>query len=144
MIRTETEYRNSLKKLKESEQVFRQQEASLAAEGLRPDQIKRAMDPSRVFLDQIKDEIATYQRLKEGEFDELHNLHGMGQMLIGIRIASGLSQRELAERLGVHESQVSRDERNEYYGVTVERAARVLDSMQAEVRSVVHLKETAA
>lgn len=143
MIRTDNEYRNSLKKLRESEQVFRQQEEKLVAEGLKPQQIKRAMDPSRVFLDQIKDEIVTYERLKEGEVDELHNLHGTGQMLIGIRIASGLSQRELAERLGVHESQVSRDERSEYYGVTVERAARVLDSMQADVRSVVRIRETA-
>lgn len=143
MIRTDIEYRNSLKKLRESEQVSHQQKEKLIAEGLKPQQIKRAMDPSRVFLDQIKDEIATYERLKEGEVDELHNLHGTGRMLIGIRIASGLSQRELAERLGVHESQVSRDERNEYYGVTVERAARVLDCMQADVRSVIRIRETA-
>jgi len=39
----------------------------------------------------------------------------------------------LAERLGVHESQVSRDERNEYNGVTVERADRILEALGVEM-----------
>ena len=60
-----------------------------------------------------------------------------GQLLVALRVAQGISQRELAERLGVHESQVSRDERNEYHGVTLERAQRVLDALGAEVRSMV-------
>ena len=127
MIQTESEYQDSLKKLAQSEELLCQQEASLKAEGLRAAQIKRALDPTRVFLDQIKDEVESYQRLKQGKFDELENLHGIGQMLIGIRIALGLSQRELAEKLGVHESQVSRDERNEYFGITVERASRIFE-----------------
>jgi ribosome-binding protein aMBF1 (putative translation factor) len=132
VIRTETEYQNSRKRLEQSGQLLRDQEAKLAAEGLRPAQIKRALDPGRVLHDQIKDEIDSYDRLKKGRFEELRNLHGVGQMLIGIRIAMGLSQRELAEKLGVHESQVSRDERNEYYGITIERAARILDSLGVE------------
>ena len=82
--------------------------------------------------EQIKDEVESYERLKKGRLDELRNLHGVGQMLIGVRVAMGLSQRELAEKLGVHESQVSRDERNEYYGVTVERAVRILDALGVE------------
>jgi ribosome-binding protein aMBF1 (putative translation factor) len=71
--------------------------------------------------------------LRRGEFDELHNLVGIGPMLIGARIASGLSQRELADRLGVHESQVSRDERNEYNGVTIDRAHRILETLGVNV-----------
>jgi transcriptional regulator with XRE-family HTH domain len=59
------------------------------------------------------------------ENDELRNLHGIGQMLISMRIAMNLSQRELAEKLAVHESQVSRDERSEYYSIAIERAARI-------------------
>jgi ribosome-binding protein aMBF1 (putative translation factor) len=133
MIRNETEYQNSLKQMEQSEQVLREQGKKLAAEGLRPDQIKRALDPSRVFHEQIKDEVESYERLKKGRFDELHNLHGIGQMLIGVRIALGLSQREFAEKIDTHESQVSRDERNEYYGITIERAARIFDAVGVEI-----------
>jgi len=43
------------------------------------------------------------------------------------------TQRELAEELGVHETQVSRDERNEYHGITVQRAATILDALGARL-----------
>ena len=63
----------------------------------------------------------------------------VGQLLVAARIAQGISQRELAERLSVHESQISRDERNEYHGVTVERAHRVLEALQMEIRTSVEM-----
>ena len=68
---------------------------------------------------------------------ELENLHGLGRMLIALRLARGLSQRDLAARLEVHETQVSRDERNEYHGITVERASRIMDVLKAHVRTTV-------
>ena len=46
----------------------------------------------------------------------------------------GISQRELARRLGVHETQVSRDERNEYFGITLERAAKILNVLNVRLR----------
>ncbi len=51
--------------------------------------------------------------------------------------ALGLTQRQLAEKLGVNESQVSRDERNEYPGVTLDRAARILKLWGVELRTTV-------
>jgi len=133
MIHTEFEYRETLKRIEQSEQAFRQEEARLKSQGLDRNQIKRMLDSSRFFLAQIKSEVETYERLKRGEFDELHNLVGIGPLLIGARIASGLTQRELADRLGVHESQVSRDERNEYHGITVDRANRILEVLGVDV-----------
>jgi hypothetical protein len=46
-----------------------------------------------------------------------------------------------AGKLGVHETQVSRDERNEYHGITLERAARSLDTLGADLRSRVELSD---
>ena len=137
MIRTESEYRETLKHIEQSEQAFRDEEARLKAQGLDRAQVKRMLDPSRAFYEQIRAEVNTYERLKRGEFDELHNLGGIGNLLIGARIASGLSQRDLAERLAVHESQVSRDERNEYNGVTVDRASRILEALGVEITTQV-------
>jgi transcriptional regulator with XRE-family HTH domain len=73
--------------------------------------------------------------LKRGEFEELENLRGVGHLLITSRIAQGISQRDLARRLGVHETQVSRDERNEYFGITLERAAKILDALNVRLRT---------
>ena len=41
---------------------------------------------------------------------------------------------DLAERLGVNESSVSRDERNDYHGITVERANRIVAALNGRVR----------
>ena len=141
MIRSEGEYKEAVKRVSEEEARLAQQEARLREMRLSAPEIKRATDPMRSFFLQLAEEVASYERLKRGEFEEIRNLQGLGNLLVGLRIAKGVSQRELAGRLGTHESQVSRDERNEYRGVTLERAARVLDALGAEVRSKVELTD---
>ena len=135
MIRNEKEYREAVESIGQEKDRLARQEAKLQDMGLEPDQIKRALDPMRSFHQQLEEEVASYERLKRGEFDEIENLRGLGLLLVSLRIARGLTQRQLAEKLGVHETQVSRDERNEYHGITLERAAKVLEALGVEVRS---------
>lgn len=137
MIRSETEYREAVKRIGEEAARLKDQELRLAELGLSREEIKRVTDPMRSFHEQLKEEVASYERLRRGEFQELRNFEAVGQLLVGLRLAQGISQRELAERLGVHESQVSRDERNEYHGITVERAQRVLEALGVEVTTTV-------
>jgi len=85
----------------------------LSEAGLSDEEIKRVIDPMESFQLQLKEEVEGYERLKRGEFEELENFRGFGHLLISLCIAQALSQRELAQRLNVHESQVSRDERND-------------------------------
>jgi len=135
MIRNETEYREAVKRVAEEQSRLKEQRAKLAETELSKEEIKRVLDPMRSFHEQLKEEVESYERLKRGEFEELHNFEGVGRLLIALRIAQGMSQRELAERLGVHETQVSRDERNEYHGVTVDRANKILEALGAEVET---------
>ncbi len=135
MIRNEAEYQEAVRRLAEEKERLTEHEARLKSMGLGADELKRALDPLRSFHLQLEEEVQSYERLKRGELGELSNLHGLGQALVALRIALGLTQRELAERLGVHESQVSRDERNEYHGITVERATRILDALDVRLRS---------
>ena len=141
MIYNEKEYAEAVGRITEEKRRLAQQKAELKSMGLGPDEIKRALDPMVSFHRQLEEEVHSYERLKRGEFDELNNLRGLGPLLVSLRIARGLTQRQLAEKLGVHESQVSRDERNEYRSVTVERAARILEALGADVRSRVELSE---
>jgi hypothetical protein len=137
MIRNETEYREAVNRVTEEEQRLAEQEKHLASTNLSKAEIKRAMDPLRSFHEQLKEEVESYERLKRGDFGEVHNFEGVGRLLIALRIAQGLTQRELAERLEGHESQVSRDERNEYHGITMERAGRILAALGVELRTTV-------
>ena len=137
MIRNENEYQEAVNRLREEAARLKAQKSRLQSMDLPKEEVKRVLDPIRSFHEQLKEEVASYERLKRGDFDELHNFDGLGQLLVALRIAKGLTQRELADRLGVHESQVSRDERNEYHGVTVERANRILECLQVDIRSEV-------
>jgi DNA-binding MarR family transcriptional regulator len=135
MIRNEKEYQEAARRLGEERGRLSEHRARLEAMGLDVDEVKRAIDPFRSFHEQLAEEVASYERLKRGDIAEIENLHGLGHALVALRIALGLTQRELAERLGVHESQVSRDERNEYHNVTVERASRILDALGVRMKS---------
>src|SRR5262245_34759429 len=137
MIRTDAEYKAARARLAEEKERLRQQEKELKSEGLDAAARKRVLDPLRSFPEQLAEEVASFERLRKGDVGELENLHGLGRLLIALRLARGMSQRDLAEKLGVHETQVSRDERNEYHGVTVDRASRILDVLQAHVRTTV-------
>jgi len=141
MIRNETEYKEAVRRIAEERTRLDEHRSRLEQTGLSVDEIKRVVDPMESFHLQLKEEVESYERLKRGEFEELENLRGFGHLLISLRIAKGLSQRELAKRLDVHESQVSRDERNEYYGITLERAMKVLEALQVRLRTKVELED---
>jgi ribosome-binding protein aMBF1 (putative translation factor) len=140
MIRSESEYQEAVKRLSEEQKRLVEHRARLKETGLTDEEIKRVIDPMESFYLQFKEEVDSYERLKRGEFEELDNLRGLGHLLIALRIAQGVSQRELAKRLEVHESQVSRDERNEYFGVTLERAGRILEALNVRLRTRVEVE----
>lgn len=135
MIRNEGEYRNAVQRIIDEEERIENERALLMEQKYTVEQIKRALDPVMSFHLQLKEEIESYERLKRGDLGELQNLHGLGTTLIGLRIALGLSQREFAAKLGVGETQVSRDERNEYHGITVDRASKILDVLGVTLSS---------
>ncbi|MBI4870794.1 MAG: helix-turn-helix transcriptional regulator [Candidatus Riflebacteria bacterium] len=135
MIRNEAEYQAAVQRLTEEETRIRDHEAHLSSLGLGADDLARAMAPIRSFHLQLQEEVSSYESLRRGELEELLNLYGLGRTLVGLRIALGITQRDLAERLAVHESQVSRDERNEYHGISVDRASRILDALGVHLRS---------
>lgn len=135
MIRNEAEYKLAVSRLKDERDRLADQRRRLAEMNLSEDEIKRVLDPVRSFHLQLDEEVQSYERLKRGDFGAFHNLKGIGQLLIALRISQGLSQRELAARLETHESQVSRDERNEYHGITLDRASKILDALGADLMS---------
>lgn len=135
MIRNESEYQEAVRRLQEERARLDNHKAHLEGMGLSDSEVKRAIDPLRSFHAQLAEEVQSYERLKRGDISELMNLHGLGRTLVALRIALGLTQRELSKRLDVHESQVSRDERNEYHGITVDRASRILDALGVRMHS---------
>ncbi len=129
MIRTESEYQRTLKQLEEGKTQLETQKSQLIEAGLTGDALERALHPLLSFRAQLEEEVLAYENMKRGDLGTLESLESIGRWLIGARIAKGWSQKELARQLGISEAQVSRDERNEYHGVTALRAQRILEAM---------------
>jgi hypothetical protein len=143
VIRSEKEYKEAVERLRQDEEVLALQKEKLEELGLSEEEVRRALEPMLSFRAQLEEEVEWYERVRRRDFGIIRDLSAVGTLLIALRIANGLSQRELAEKLGVSEAQVSRDERNEYHGITVDRAQRILDAMNETLTSRVEDKPLA-
>lgn len=84
---------------------------------------------------EIDREIADYDLLKSGSvtFAESYALADLPRILVQARIAQGLSQTELAERLGMKAQQVQRYEATEYMSASLARLIEIADILKVRV-----------
>jgi ribosome-binding protein aMBF1 (putative translation factor) len=96
-------------------------------------------DALRGQAETLRDEIKHYEDLRDGRINkrELGSLRDLPTALIEARIAAGLTQKALGERLEVKEQQVQRWETNLYSGVGVDRLQEVADALGMGVRETV-------
>ena len=140
MIKTEREYFEAKKRLEEEFRSIESQKIKMEQAEMSEEHISLALDPLASFAFQLQEEVEGYEKIKRGQFDILENLDGVGNMLVAIRIAKGVKQKELAKKLGVKETQISRDERNEYHGASIEKIQNVLKALDVSVRSEIKLR----
>jgi len=133
MIRTEAEHKEARRRLEQDQAVAERQRAALVSAGLTTEEVERAMQPLLSFQAQLVEEIAWFEAVRGRRIPVIRNLTQIGRLLVALRIAQGVTQRELANRLGVNESAVSRDERNEYHGITLERAQKIIEALGVAV-----------
>jgi transcriptional regulator with XRE-family HTH domain len=133
MIRNDSEFKESLVRAEAGRAHLLESEVQLRDMGLSAEEIARVLAPARGFQLKLDEEIAGYQCLKRGDLGPYRDIEHVGVLLIAARIAAGLSGRELAKRLSCHESQVSRDERNEYHGITAERVRQIAEAIGFEI-----------
>lgn len=80
---------------------------------------------------QLKEEVREYDKLKSGKFapPSIERLDQIAPFIVKLRIARGVSQTELARRLGVSKQVVSRHEEDAYQTATVNRLQEILDAL---------------
>jgi ribosome-binding protein aMBF1 (putative translation factor) len=92
-------------------------------------------------LADLREELAEYEALRSGKVRELElrSLKELPEALIRARIAAGVSQKELARRLGLKEQQIQRYEATRYAGVSLERVQAVADALGVQLHERVLL-----
>ena len=86
-------------------------------------------------LADLEAELREYEAIREGGFhlEELSVVAGLPALLIRARIARGLSQRELADRMGLKEQQIQRYEATDYATAKWSRIREVADVLSMEM-----------
>jgi ribosome-binding protein aMBF1 (putative translation factor) len=90
-------------------------------------------------LDDLKNDVLEYETLRAGGVRQrvFRWLRELPQALIEARIVARLSQRELAERLDLHEQQIQKYEATGYAGASLERIQDIADELGIEIEESV-------
>ncbi|MCP5116724.1 MAG: helix-turn-helix transcriptional regulator [bacterium] len=80
---------------------------------------------------QLEDEVLEYDKLRSGDLalPHIERLDEIAPFVAKLRIAKGVSQTELARRLGVSKQVISRYEENDYQTVAISRLQEILDAI---------------
>jgi ribosome-binding protein aMBF1 (putative translation factor) len=92
-------------------------------------------------LEILRAQLADYDALRSGQIAvlEVESLRELPEALIRARVAAGLTQRELAARLGLKEQQVQRYEATRYAGANLDRLQAVADAIGVQIQERVIL-----
>lgn len=93
-------------------------------------------------MESLRSEIAAYEDLRSGRQRVFHSqsFDDLPANLIKARIATGLSQKDLAERLGLKEQQVQKYEATDYTSASLERVGAVIKALGVTVKEEVSLR----
>ena len=94
-------------------------------------------------LGDLEEELREYEDLKEGRFafEKLEGISDLPKLLIRARIASGLTQRDLAGRLQLKEQQIQRYEASDYASASFTRIKEVVSALGIEVDDILSVDE---
>jgi ribosome-binding protein aMBF1 (putative translation factor) len=86
-------------------------------------------------------ELTEYERLRSGKLRKLKKstFQELPTELIRARIARGLTQKDLARKLGLKEQQIQRYEETDYASASLHRVYEVIKALDLEVREEVIL-----
>jgi ribosome-binding protein aMBF1 (putative translation factor) len=140
MIKNEREYRITraqTAKFRRALSEFASQDHSSVHPRLR----KGQEDALRSQLADLEAELKQYEALRSGKrrIIKTDSFNEFPAALIKARVALGLSQRELADRLGLKEQQIQRYEATNYASASLSRVSEVIAALGLEVREQVRL-----
>lgn len=105
---------------------------------------KAEIEALRSEYENLSVQLHEYETLKSGAVEILKasNLEELPSILIRARIAKGLSQRQLADALGLKEQQIQRYEAEEYASANLRRLADVARALGLNINEVAEFRAT--
>lgn len=132
MIKNERQYRITKAQAEKFQHALAQLSGPTNAdEQIHPLLKKAQEDALRSQLDDLNAELEDYEALRSSHraLPDLSWFADLPRVLIQRRIAAGLSQKDLADRLGLKEQQVQRYEATEYASASFTRLRQVIQAL---------------
>jgi transcriptional regulator with XRE-family HTH domain len=151
MIRNERQYRTTVRQRQMLAEALDELEGSISLSGgqssspVPRDRAAQIVELQRAsLLGQLADlsnQVREYEQLRTGQLAaaRVSSLSDLPDALVRARIAAGLSQRELAGRLGMKEQQIQRYEAEDYAGASLSRLREVMEALGVEFEGDVQL-----
>ena len=136
MIKNERQYRITKAQAERFSQSLRSLRQHLnKSNGAHPLIAKAQEDALNSQLADLEGELREYESLRAGHFqlDELKVVADLPAVLIKARIAQGLSQKDLAARIGLKEQQIQRYEATDYASASLARIKQVVSALGVEM-----------
>jgi HTH-type transcriptional regulator / antitoxin HipB len=140
MIQNERQYKVTQTKLKELEEASANTEIEDAA--LHPRQILSQKNSYNKIIGTLKQDIAEYEELKSGRIAvfQIESFNDLPTALIKARIALGMTQKELAEKIDTQEQQIQRYEANHYHAISFNRLMKVVQALGISFKNSVEIE----
>jgi HTH-type transcriptional regulator / antitoxin HipB len=140
VIQNERQYKVTQTKLRELEQAS----ANIDFEdpNLHPRQILSQKNSYARIVATLKQEIAEYEELKSGRIAvfQIESFNELPTALIKARIASGMTQKELAEKIDTQEQQIQRYEANHYHAISFDRLMKIVGALGISFKHSVEIE----
>ena len=133
MIQNQHQYQVTQNKLHDLEQGLI--ELDKIKDTLHPRQFSGRKNSLVKNINALQQEISDYDSLRQQQTPiKITSIKELPIALIRARIAMGMTQKELAEKMGVKEQQVQRDEANQYSSAGFRRIAEVADALGIRIQ----------
>jgi transcriptional regulator with XRE-family HTH domain/Zn-dependent peptidase ImmA (M78 family) len=138
MIKNERQYRITKAQAQRFTEAIARSE-NVSPEGMHPLLRKATLDAHRSQLKDLESQIVQYETLRLGHLPlvRVESFEELPAALISARIAAGLSQKDLADRLGMKEQQIQRYEATNYSGASFSRLSQVVKALGITVQDAV-------
>ena len=139
MIRNERQYiitKAQIKKFRKALGEFNKQKSS-AHQML----VKAQKEAIESQLAELEDQVKDYEKLRSGKYKVLKgsSIDDLPIELIRARIALGLTQKQLAERMGLKEQQIQRYEENDYASASFSRLTEIIKALGLDIEEKIFL-----
>jgi len=136
MIKTDRQYKITKAQIAKFEAAL-EEPSRRARSGAKPALQKLEKDALRSQLDELRAEVKRYELLKHGQRQPapIASFDQLPLALVEARICAGLSQKGLAERLGLQEQQIQRYEATDYASASLTRIKEVAEALGVTIKA---------